>query len=356
MSKDILKGYKVIELASVLAGPLVGSFCAELGARVIKIENVNTRGDITRSWKLPEEDPESPTSAYYASANFNKEVLMLDLKSKGDYQILLEEMEDADIVLSNYQKNTAEKLKIDFQTLKFIKTDLIFIQLNAFEYEDLRSGYDLVMQAETGYISMCGTRSGELVKMPVALIDVLAAHQMKEALLMALFNKLRTGKGSVVHVSLFKSGISALANQAGNFLSVGHIPKPIGTLHPNIAPYGEVFTTLDGIMFILAVGSDGQFKKLGKTLKLANDKLSYFCNNQNRVTERSKLYEVLAKKFREKEWEELKKDFDLLGIPYGQVKNLKEVFQSDLASQMVKRRKDGYAYVSNIAFEIIMDG
>lgn len=352
MCKDILKGYKVIELASVLAGPLAGSFCAEMGARVIKIENVNTHGDITRSWKLPVEDPDSPTSAYYASANFNKDVLMLDLKSQADYQILLEEVEDADIVISNFQKHIAEKLKIDFQTLKFLKPDLIFIQLNAFEYEDLRAGYDLVMQAETGYISMCGTSSGELVKMPVALIDVLAAHQMKEALLIALFNKLRTGKGSVAQVSLFKSGISALANQAGNFLSVGHIPKPLGTLHPNIAPYGEIFTTSDGIMFMLAVGSDGQFNKLGKTLKVTDEKLSYFCHNQNRVTERSKLYEVLAEKFREKEWEELKKDFDLHGIPYGQIRNLKEVFESDLAAQMVERHQDGFAYVSNIAFEI----
>ena len=352
MCKDILKDYKVVELASVLAGPLVGSFCAELGAKVIKIENSKTNGDVTRKWKLPQEDPDTNISAYYASANYNKDVIMLDLKKQEDYNKLISEIADADIIISNYQKQTAKSLMIDFDTLMALNPSLIFVQLNAFDYDDPRPGYDLVMQAETGYISMCGTTGGELAKMPVALIDVLAAHQMKEALLLAMINKLKTNKGAVVHISLYKSGISALANQAANYLSAGCVPQPMGTLHPNIAPYGDLFRCSDGTVFMLAVGSDEQFGNLGKTLSLDVESLLYFCSNQNRVLDRSKLCKVLSDKFQDIDWESLKLKFEKYKIPYCVIKDLSMVFEDKQAMKMVKRHMGDMAYISNIAFNI----
>jgi len=268
---DLLKDIVVVELASVLAGPLAGSFLAEHGAQVIKIENKRSGGDVTRQWRLKDEDENSKISAYYSSANYGKEVVTLDLGDEADYSSLLSIMEEADVVISNSQKKTAIKLQVDYGSLSVRFPNIIYAQLVAYSWDDPRPGYDLVMQAEAGFISMNGTVAGEVAKMPVALIDVIAGHQIKEAILLGLLSRYKNGKGSYSEVSLYKSAISGLANQASNYLMCGHVPKPMGTLHPNIAPYGDLVTTADKKMLILAIGSDKQFEKLGKTLKLASE-------------------------------------------------------------------------------------
>jgi crotonobetainyl-CoA:carnitine CoA-transferase CaiB-like acyl-CoA transferase len=348
---DFFKGLKVVELASVLAGPLAGSFFAELGAKVVKIENKNAGGDVTRSWKLPEEAGKSMPSAYYHSANYGKTSLMLNLNDNRDYQLLLNEIETADIIISNYQKSTAEKLSIGIDTLTSKHPGLIFIQLNAFDYEDPRPGYDLVMQAEAGYISMCG--EGEtLAKMPVAMIDILASHQIKEAALIALLHKEKTGKGSVVHVSLYKSALSGLINQATNFLMEEHIAQPIGTKHPNIAPYGEVFSTSDGQVIMLSIGSDGQFSKFTDLLGIATP--SRFKTNIERLKNRVELNLFIKQHCVKYSAGSLIEKFEQEGIPFALVKNMKEVFD-DVISQnsiMENNIENSHGkYISSVAFE-----
>jgi len=348
-------GLKVLDLSSVLAGPLAASFFAELGADVIKIENKRTGGDATRQWRLSTEDPESNISAYYFSANFGKEIKFLDL-SHPDERIYLEELiSKSDIVLSNYQKKVANKL--DLLPDEIIKKypAIIVAQLSAFDFDDPRPGYDLVMQGDTGWISMTGTDDAHLAKLPVAIIDILASHQLKEAILIAMYKKMKSGCGSVIHVSLFKSAISGLANQASNYLMQHHIPKPIGTLHPNIAPYGDIFISDDQIKFILAVGSDEQFKKLWFTLNLSPEKYHTFENNSDRLKARSELQMLLQHGFSVHKFTTIEGILEHNNIPYCCIKNLSTVFDDALAKEMILTQtienKTGRS-VSGIAFKI----
>jgi crotonobetainyl-CoA:carnitine CoA-transferase CaiB-like acyl-CoA transferase len=350
----ILDDLLVIELASVLAGPLAGSFMAELGARVVKIENSKIGGDVTRQWKHPSEDADSTISAYYASANIGKGILPLDLGNPDDYQKLVSLIEKADVVISNFQKVTAEKLNINHEKIISINPQIIFAQLSAYSYEDPRPGYDLIMQAETGFLSMTGIEDS-IAKMPVALIDVIAGHQIKEAILLGVITRMKTGKGSYFEISLYKSAISGLANQASNYLMNNHVPGPMGTLHPNIAPYGDIMVTNDEISVLLAVGSDKQFEKLVKTLNLADKLLHTFNLNKDRVDRRKELNTYLMTACNKLSYQELSSKLTRAQIPFCRVTKMDKVFATPLAIEMIiKETIEGNqtSKVSNIAFDM----
>lgn len=354
---DILNDLVVVELASVLAGPLAGSFLAEHGAEVIKIENEKSGGDVTRQWKLGDENPDTSISSYYASANFGKKVLFLNLSDANDYKKFIEILKKADVVISNFQNRTATKLKVDYETIVSIVPRLIYAQLVAYSRNDPRPGYDLVMQAETGFISMNGSLNGEVAKMPVALIDVIASHQIKEAILLGLLNREKNGKGCYTEISLYKSGISGLANQASNYLMSGHVAKPLGTLHPNIAPYGDIVVTKDKKMIILAIGSDKQFEKLGKTLKLASNLLHTFRFNKDRVLRREELMLQIRPKIEVLQFNTLEMKLLNANIPFCSVAHLDEVFENPLAKEMVIEEtieNEMTVKVSNTAFTLKM--
>lgn len=348
-------GLRVLDLSSVLAGPLTASFFAELGADVVKIENKLTGGDATRQWKLTSEDAESPVSAYYFSANYGKKIKLLDLNLLEARQELEKLLAQSDIIVSNFQKKVAEKLNLLPDEIIKKYPGVIMAQLSAYDFDDPRPGYDLVMQGDTGWISMNGTDIDHLAKLPVAIIDIFAAHQMKEAILIALYKKIRTGVGSVIHVSLYKSAISGLANQASNYLMQHHIPKPLGTLHPNIAPYGDIFTSKDEIKFLLAVGSDAQFKKLWFTLSLPPEKYHTFDDNSERLKARGELQAILQHVFGTLNFESIKGILEPNNVPYCCIKDLNGVFEDSLAKEMIKSQtienKTGQS-VSSIAFKI----
>ena len=166
--------------------------------------------------------------------------------------------------------------------------------------------------------------------------------------------KEKTGLGSLIHISLFQSGIASLANQASNYLMTGVVPKPMGTLHPNIAPYGDLFVSSDGIRFFLGIGSDYQFKKLWETLNFSNKNDVTFVRNQDRLFNRKALHEILQTVFTQKTIEFLSTVFQKNDIPFAVIKNVKEVFESPLCRSMVltQTTEEGTnAYsVSNIAF------
>lgn len=327
---EFFKELKIVELASVLAGPAVGTFFSELGASVIKIENKLTNGDVTRSWKLASENKDSAMSAYYASVNWNKKSLFLDLTNEKEKKQVYDLIKNADVVISNYKPGDDVKLQMDHETLKKINPTIIYAHLTGFGDNSTRTAYDLVLQAEAGFMHMNGTELSGPLKMPIALIDIMAAHQMKEAILIALINKLKTGEGSKITVSLFDSAIASLANQASSWLMVGDDPKAIGSLHPSIAPYGEIFATKDGKKIVLAVGNNKQFEHLCSILNLS-DLLSdvKFAKNRERVVNRTELFEILQRAVKTKTADKLMNEFMLKDVPAGLIKSIKEVFESN---------------------------
>lgn len=344
----------IIDCSTVLAGPSVGSFFAELGARVIKIEHPKNP-DVTRSWKLATEKP-NEISAYFCSVNYKKTYQQLNLSDSNDRSELLTLLAQADIFISNFKKGDAEKFDLTPSFLHAINPRLIIGKITGFGDESDRVAYDLILQAETGYMSMNGTAASGPTKMPVALIDVLAAHHLKEGLMIALYNRLQTNKGAVISVSLYDAAIASLANQAANFLMAGHVPQRIGSLHPNIAPYGEIFETADKQLITFAIGSDRHFEGLCNFLNVPQLSIDVrFTSNSNRVKNRTVLFDLLQNELRKQPANEITQAMEKLAIPAGIVKDLATVFESTEAQKLVKIEEIDRQItkrVSQIAFKI----
>ena len=337
MTNQIFKDLKVVEFASVLAGPAVGMFFAELGAEVIKIENKTTGGDVTRGWKLPSEDPDSAISAYFCSVNWGKTYRLLDLNDPTDQAEAQALALAADVVISNFKPSFAARCGVDPKSLQSQNPRLIYAQLSAFaDPEDESPAFDVVLQAEAGFLYMNGEADRAPVKMPVALIDILAAHQLKEAILIALLQRAQTGKGALVQSSLVESAIASLANQAGNWLMAGHIPQRMGAQHPNIAPYGDIFACSDGQSVLLAVGTERQFRQLCACLDLEflleNPD---FQTNTARVRNRKALVDVLKNNIAAYTLEALLERFRAFGVPAARIRDMRAVFERPDAQAMV---------------------
>lgn len=334
------KNLKIVELASVLAGPAVSMFFAELGADVLKIENRTTGGDTTRHWKMPSEDPADPASAYFHSVNWGKRHVFLDLTQPADRQQLMDWLKDADVVITNFKKGGAEKLGLDCASLAQWNPRLIYASISAYGEDDLRPGFDVAIQAETGWMHMNGEPDGPPVKMPVALMDLLAAHQLKEGILTALLQRERTGLGTEVTVSLFDTGVASLANQAANWLNLAHLPQRMGSRHPNIAPYGEVFYTKDQKPLIVSTGTEQQFRALCAILdasQLAED--ARFATNALRLEHRDALAEGLQVAFHNFSSDEILEKCHALQVPVAPIRNLKEVFELPAAKALILEEK-----------------
>lgn len=334
----IFENLRIIELASVLAGPSVGMFFAELGAKVIKFENKLVGGDVTRNWKIANEDEDS-VSAYFSSVNYNKELILVDYNNSVDIEKVKSELISADIVICNFKDGYAEKFGLDYKTLNKSNPSLIYAQLNGFESTRDRVAFDVVLQAECGYMYMNGQKDSPPTKLPLAFMDILAAHQLKEGILTALYQKSITNKGCFVSTSLEESAIASLANQASNFLMVDQIPKRIGSLHPNIAPYGEVFETLDNELVVLAIGSDKQFENLCKILNTSIFNEIDYSNNSNRVNNRVSLEKLISPFIKSMDSSELLSKCQELQVPIGKIKNMKQVFEEPLAQKMILTEK-----------------
>jgi len=329
----------ILDASTVLAGPSVGTFFAELGARVIKIEN-KQNPDVTRSWKLPSEDQNATVSAYFSSVNYKKEYISLDLKNELDYQHFIDLIKESDILLSNFKFGDEEKLKVTDSILRSFNPALIIGKINGFGSESDRVAYDLILQAETGFMSMNGTNESGPVKMPVAMIDVLAGHHLKEGLLLAIMEREKTRLAKTVTVSLYDAAVCSLMNQASNYLMGNHVPKRQGSLHPNIAPYGELFLTKNQQLITFAIGSDTHFKKLCLELslpKLIDDER--FSSNQQRVQHRGILKELLQEKISERASNELLENLLVQHVPAGKVNDLKQVFEQSEAKSLIREEQ-----------------
>lgn len=326
---------KVLELASVLAGPSVGQFFAELGATVIKVENSKTDGDVTRSWKSVGEQTDD-RSAYFCSVNWGKKSIALDLTSAEGKKIVQQLAAKSDIVIASYKPGDAEKLGVAYQQLTTNNEKLIYGQITGYGPHDARVGYDAVIQAESGFMFMNGEPGGASLKMPVALIDILAGHQLKEALLLALLKREKTGAGSFVEVSLLQTALASLANQATNYLVAGKVPQKQGSAHPNIAPYGEVFTTKDGKQLLLAVGNDKQFQDLCNVLGVSDlARQASYANNHARVQHREQLFDALHAQISNLPASALLPHLYKQKIPAGIIQNMEQAFEMPQAQPLL---------------------
>jgi len=218
---------------------------------------------------------------------------------------------------------------------------LIYAEITGFGEESDRVAYDLILQAETGFMSMNGTPDSGPVKMPIAFIDLLAGHQLKEGVLLALYEREVLKKsGCCVSVSLYDAALASLANQATNWLMAGHIPERIGSQHPNISPYGELFETKDGAMVTFAIGSDKQFRHLCEVLTkptLADHHL--FATNSLRVVNRIFLKTLLSEAVVLIDVEPLLQSLFEQYVPAARIKNMKEVFETAEAKKLLVHGK-----------------
>ncbi|MFC5271965.1 CaiB/BaiF CoA transferase family protein [Adhaeribacter terreus] len=349
-------GLVVLELASVLAGPSVGQFFAELGATVIKIENTGTQGDVTRKWKARSENPETDISAYFSCANWGKRSVALDLKKTAGLQILHKLTAQADIVIASYKPGDAEKLRVDYKTLSEINPKLLYGHITGYGTQNPRAGYDAVIQAESGLMYLNGEPDGLPTKMPVAFVDLFAAHQLKEGLLTALYMREKTGKGQLVQMSLLDAALTSLANQGTNYLVAGFEPQRAGSEHPNIVPYGTIFTTEDQKQLILAIGDDRQFRNLCLVLgqpEIAEDIL--FSKNSARVKNRLVLNEKLKMLIAGFKLEYLLTELEKRFVPAGAVRSVSEALSGDAAKALQFKTdyaENGLSGLKTVAFKL----
>lgn len=334
----------------MLAGPGVGQFFAELGANVIKVENLKTGGDVTRTWKSSGEMTDD-RSAYFCSVNWGKRSIAIDLSKTEGQRIVHDLARKSAVVIASFKPGDAEKLHVDYKTLAANNPGLIYGQVTGYGSDNPRVGYDAIIQAEAGFMFMNGEPGGNSLKMPVALMDVLAGHQLKEAILLAMLEKTATNRGKLVEVSLIQSGLASLVNQATNWLISRKLPRKQGSAHPNIAPYGDLYKTADDKEIILAVGSDAQFKSLCAILNIPGVGVdARYKSNSLRVVNRKELNPLLQQAIRVRESSELLKTLSAANVPAGLVQNMEEAF-SMVESKTLLFEKDAIPGVRSIAFQ-----
>lgn len=330
-----LSGLKVVELANILAGPLIGQFCAELGASVIKVEQPGA-GDPTRGWRLPGESGENDISAYFSCANWGKRSIALDVATAAGRRAVHDIVRACDVVVMGYKPGDEKKFGVDYATLSALNARLIYLQNTAYGADDPRPGFDAIIQAESGFTFLNGEADGPAVKMPVALVDVLAAHQLKEGLLLALLRRERSGQGGYVATSLLASATASLVNQATNYLVAGVVPQRMGSEHPNIVPYGSIFRTRDNREFVVAVGTERQYRAFMAVLALTalvDDER--FADNAARVKHREALNRELAVRIAEISSVELASALSARKVPFGFVNDMAAVFEQPESQRQV---------------------
>jgi crotonobetainyl-CoA:carnitine CoA-transferase CaiB-like acyl-CoA transferase len=293
---------------------------ADLGAEVWKIENVDG-GDDTRAWSVPNY---KGTSTYYLCANRGKQSIALDLKDPRGLKIIHELAAQADVVVENFRAGTVERLKIDYATLKAINPAIIYCSISGYGQtgpEATRPGYDFVVQAESGLMSITGPVGGEPLRIGVAMTDIVAGMVATQSITAALYQRKDTGTGQFIDISLLECALNTLINVGSGYLNAGVVPKRYGNAHPTVVPY-QICECSDG--------NDKQFASLCLNVlglpELARDQR--FVTSAARAVNRDELLPLLQEKFRlntRRHWMDacLKHS-----VPAGEVKTVPEAFQS----------------------------
>lgn len=320
-----LAGYRVLDLSRVLAGPWASQIFADLGADVVKIERPG-RGDDTRAWGPPFV-AESGLSAYFCAANRGKKSVTIDISKPQGQDLIKKLAQSSDVVLENFKVGGLNKLGLGPEALLALNPRLVYCSITGFgqtgPYRN-RAGYDFLMQGMGGLMSVTGAPEGEPMKAGVAVVDILTGLYAANAVMAALLERARSGKGQHIDLALFDVQIAAMANQVSSYLVSGQQPKRLGNAHPSIVPY-QVFPTSDGHI-ILAIGNDEQFARfvaLAGAPELALD--DNFATNPARVRNREvlvPLLETLLKAKPSKFWLEA---LETQGIPGGPINNFASI-------------------------------
>ena len=328
--KPPLSGIRVIELARVLAGPWAGQMLADLGADVIKVENPDG-GDDTRQWGPPfveGKDGENLSAAYYHSANRGKRSIVADLRTEEGQNLVRRLVKTADVVIENFKLGGLVKYGLNYKSLKGINPKIVYCSITGFgqtgPYAGL-AGYDYIVQGMSGFMSITGEPDGQPVKAGVAIADIFTGIYAVSAIEAALIHALKTGEGQLVDMALLDVQSAVLANQNMNYLISGTPPVRLGNAHPNISPY-EVVPTADGYL-ILAVGNDGQFRRLCAILGLdthADDER--YATNKARVANRNEVRAFISARTLTWDKADLLKACEDNAVPAGAINTIEDMF------------------------------
>ncbi|MBB6407344.1 CaiB/BaiF CoA-transferase family protein [Arthrobacter sp. AZCC_0090] len=319
-----LAGIRIADFSRVLAGPLCSMMLADYGAEVIKIEG--PAGDDTRAWIPPV--AADGTGTYFASVNRNKKSVVADLTSDDGLSYARDLVAGCDVVIENFRPGVMAKFGLDYQTVAKDRPDIVYCSISGFGTgagADL-PGYDLLVQALGGLMSITGSADGEPSKVGVALVDVLAGQNAVAGILMALRVRDATGTGQQVQVNLLSSLLAALVNQGVAMLATGNSPARLGNAHPSIAPY-ETFRTGSGTLAV-AVGNDRQFAALASVLGLHGlAEQAKFLTNERRVRSRAELRAVLEAALLADTASQWQRRLLAAGVPAGKVNTIGEAFE-----------------------------
>lgn len=315
-----LDGIVVADLSRVLAGPYCTMLLADLGATVIKVESA--AGDDTRTWMPPEKDG---VSTYYLSINRNKRSVVLDFKDPDDVALVHELFRRADVAVENFKPGSLAKFGLDYETARTINPRLIYLSISGFGTAEgsWLPGYDLVVQAVSGLMSLTGDSDGPAFRAGISVFDVMTGLHGTIGLLAALHQRSLTGEGQHVEVNLLSSALSGLVNQTGAYTAGGVVPRRMGNAHPSVYPY-EVLPTKDRDMIITAA-NDRQFRSLCEVLgigELADD--PRFALNADRTANRDQFHPILLERLAQWSADDLFIALNKVGVPCGPVNSIKE--------------------------------
>jgi len=326
-----LQGFRVLDLSRILAGPWASQMLADLGAEVIKVERPGS-GDDTRAWGPPYMPDQSGVAtgeaAYFHSANRGKRSVSIDIAQARGQDLIRNLVEHCDVFIENFKVGGLKKYGLDYASLQALNPKLVYCSITGFGQDGpyaQRAGYDFMIQAMGGMMSITGAADGEPQKIGVALADVTTGLYAANAIQAALIHQLKSGQGQYIDMALLDVQVATLANQAMNFLATGNNPRRYGNAHPNIVPY-QSFQCSDGFI-ILAVGNDAQFTRFcalaGKPELAADER---YQTNSGRVRNRDSLLPMVSEIMLSKstaDWLEL---LNQRGIPCGPINNLDQVF------------------------------
>jgi crotonobetainyl-CoA:carnitine CoA-transferase CaiB-like acyl-CoA transferase len=349
-----LHGFRVLDLSRILAGPWASQMLADLGAEVIKIERPGA-GDDTRGWGPPYMPDEAGNStgeaAYFHAANRGKKSVCIDMSIPQGQGLIKDLVKRSDVLLENFKVGGLKKYGLDYASLKSINPRLVYCSITGFgqtgPYAD-RAGYDFMIQAMGGIMSVTGDADGEPMKIGVALADVLTGLYAANAIQAALIHQLKTGEGQYIDMALLDVQVATLANQAMNYLATGNNPVRLGNAHPNIVPY-QAFKTADGFI-ILAVGNDAQFRRFCE-LAAREDLLvdERFQKNSSRVKYRDILVPQVAQIMTMKTTGSWLTELNKRGIPCGPINNIDEVFDDPQVQHRGMRKSLNHATAGAVA-------
>ena len=342
-----LSGLLVADFSRILAGPYSTMLLADLGAEVVKVEG--TSGDDTRTWQPPVREG---VSTYYMGVNRNKRSIALDLKDPDDLAAARELAVRADIVVENFKPGGLARFGLDYDAVAETNPAVVYASISGFGTGPKGAplpGYDLIVQAISGFMSLTGDADGEPYRAGVALFDVMAGLHATIGILSALHHRRATGQGQHVEVNLLSSALSGLVNQTSAFVAGGVVPFRMGNSHPSLFPY-EPLPCADGDLIITA-GNNGQFRKLVEVLglpELADD--PRFGRNEDRTANREELRPLLVDRLRTRTKQEWFRDIIAVGVPCGPINTIDQgvAFAEEVGLDPVVTVGEGAAAVPGV--------